>query len=651
MARNNIKTVGFFVFSLMGCQQGTLPLEKQPKIVVYSVETTSADAEPLEKGTEAIEVAPIPEAVAAPVIVDDLSPEEIGKLATALIKDRCEVCHNQVVADGGFSIVSDVSASLESGKYLVAGEPENSLTYTRLAPLGNMPPNGNFTANEAKIIAAWITSGLATARTVVVPLTNDDMVKNIRSDLEKNIAAIDRPNIRYFSLQTMNNAGATKEELNVYRQALAKTLNSVSSAPVVYKLKAIDTQELIYRVNLTSDLGIAVPAFNRMVADTYVFTQDFQDSRRDRQKILAADHAFAKTETKTNIYVVRSDWFIATALLPANYALLLNLPKTILELETSLGINFQDNIKNKKIMRSGFKDSGVSINNRMIERHATNTGRYYWISYDFAGEASTQNILTRPLSINDLKESTAQDAFRFTHDGGEVLFQLPNGFMGYYLLVAAGTAVEKGPLTIVKNKKGPEEFLQAIVNGISCLSCHAKGFLEKKDEVAGIVAASADFSNEVKAFVKEVYPPEAQFKATMEKDTKTYIDAQIAAGIDVVRDEPVTPAFINYNAKMTKSKVLAELSITSGKLDELLASEPFQSSWVGLLVEGGTLKREEFNKLFGVAINTAGTSVTFTNPILGDYLLSARCMVKEVLFLTPDCINTEPALVGVPVAP
>ena len=62
-------------------------------------------------------------------------------------------------------------------------------------------------------------------------------------------------------------------------------------------------------------------------------------------------------------------------------------------------------------------------NNRVVERHASRYGAY-WKSYDFAGNTGTQNIFTHPLD--------------FTQDGGEIIFNLPNGLQGYLIVDASG---------------------------------------------------------------------------------------------------------------------------------------------------------------------------------------------------------------------
>ena len=136
---------------------------------------------------------------------------------------------------------------------------------------------------------------------------------------------------------------------------------------------------------------------------------------------------------KCDIPSVHIDWFIATASTPPLYHELLSLPLTDRDLETRLEVDVARNITNApgvRVWRAGFNNSGVSTNNRVVERHTSRYGAY-WKSYDFAGSVGAQNILTHPLN--------------FTHDGGEVIFNLPNGLQGYYLANASGFRLDDAP--------------------------------------------------------------------------------------------------------------------------------------------------------------------------------------------------------------
>src|SRR5690606_38606847 len=71
---------------------------------------------------------------------------------------------------------------------------------------------------------------------------------------------------------------------------------------------------------------------------------------------------------------VRSDWFSFAASQGFLYNTILGIPRTRAELERQLGININDNIRRGRVVRAATVTSGVSANNRMVERHAIQDG-------------------------------------------------------------------------------------------------------------------------------------------------------------------------------------------------------------------------------------------------------------------------------------
>ena len=141
-----------------------------------------------------------------------------------------------------------------------------------------------------------------------------------------------------------------------------------------------------------------------------------------------------------------------------------------------MGINVNRNLRDApgvRVWRAGFNNSGVSNNNRMVERHAFRDGAY-WKSYDFAGNVGTQNIFNHPLD--------------FTHDGGEVIFNLPNGLQAYYLVNAIGSRLDEAPINIVSNPAASDPTVR---NGLSCFGCHTEGMKIFEDQVRSVIESNA----------------------------------------------------------------------------------------------------------------------------------------------------------------
>ena len=100
----------------------------------------------------------------------------------------------------------------------------------------------------------------------------------------------------------------------------------------------------------------------------------------------------------------------------------LSLPLTDSGLETRLGVDVDRNLRDApgvRVWRAGFNNSGVSNNNRMVERHKS-------IDTERIGRATTL------LAVLAHRTSSTYP-LNFTHDGGEVIFNLPNRLQAYYL--------------------------------------------------------------------------------------------------------------------------------------------------------------------------------------------------------------------------
>src|SRR4029077_3376393 len=78
----------------------------------------------------------------------------------------------------------------------------------------------------------------------------------------------------------------------------------------------------------------------------------------------------------------RADWFIATASRAPLYYDLLQTPQQVAELERQLPVEVLVNIQQERVARAGFNGSGISRNNRILERHDAVHGAY-WKTYDF----------------------------------------------------------------------------------------------------------------------------------------------------------------------------------------------------------------------------------------------------------------------------
>ena len=492
-----------------------------------------------------------------------------------------------------------------------------------------MPPNGDFSEEERQLIETWITDMGAYLNDRKL-MSEVDELKLIQNDLS-NLSAETQRRVRYISLRQLYNGKIANEILDSIRIGLNKALNSLSRNPNVTKAISIDAEKILYRINLDS-LNISNNRWESTIRDFYPFGKNFESDGSPLGQELASLHLSNSTQTGSQLYLLQGDWFVATALLPPVYERFLNLPSTLQQLEQSLNLSLRRNILDNKVMRSGFKDSGVSFNNRIIERHESDDGLFFWISYDFAQSQNEQSIFENPLGPRGI----GFDNEAFIQDGGEIIFQLPNGFFGYYLLNNIGNSIDKGPLNVVKQIDAPDELLTTIVNGFSCGSCHGQGLLYKNDEIRQFAINSQRFSNQAKDKIMKLYTDPNVFKAKMDEDNLKYMLAMKEVGIDMGAPDPIRSAFNFYNRKLQLSDVAIHLETSLDNVKQILTRNPFRDDWAALIA-GGSISREEFNRRVRQALSEDVKVRTF-GPTRGDIIATPECMVEDPTFFT-SCIG------------
>ena len=294
-------------------------------------------------------------------------------------------------------------------------------------------------------------------------------------------------------------------------------------------------------------------------------------------------------ETDCELPFVRADWFIATSSLPPLYHEILDLPKTDKELETRLEVNVAENLKNApgvRVWRAGFNNSGVSVNNRVVERHKSRYGAY-WKSYDFAGNIGAQNIFMHPLN--------------FTHDGGEIIFNLPNGLQAYYLSTAKGERLDAAPINIVSNAGARDPVVR---NGLSCMSCHTEGMKMFEDQVRPVIAQNRNPSND-KAQALRLYAEKSKMDALVWEDIARYRRAIETAGGVFGGSEPIQQLVKQFKGPLDATHAAAEVGLEAADFRRKIR-ENITLQNAGLLVLGvekGNVKRDAWTSQFSTVVS------------------------------------------------
>ncbi|HEY7911515.1 MAG TPA: hypothetical protein VIG62_06350 [Blastocatellia bacterium] len=499
---------------------------------------------------------------------------QLALRAREILKQRCYQCHgaNGAAKKGVFVLDRD---RLISSRVLIPGDVNSPLL--KLSESGAMPVGGpQLSAGEKGALRDWITQGAPDWQSdPALParafLSEASILAIIREDLLTSDERA-RPFLRYFSLAHLLNAGVPDQELELYRAALAKLVNSLSWHREITAPTPVDRSKTVLRIDLRD--------YNWTASTWSAIAAHYPYGVRSQESQIIAQLSGA------SLPYLRADWFAAKASAPPLYHAILNLPGTARELERQLGVDVSRNLQEEKnIARAGLRASGVSQNNRVLERHASPYGAY-WKSYDFRSNSGDQNIFNDPLRLNPA--------------GGEMIFSLPNGLQGYLLTDAHGNRIDRAPIDIVADRNNPDE--PVIENGRSCMSCHYEGMQTFKDDMRAVIRniSTARFDRD-KALA--IYIEQGSLDRLIEKDRERFEAAlrQTGGASGNAMTEPINALARRHDSDLTVAGAAAEVGMQPGEFQERLrASAHLISLGFGqLLATSGGIKRDSWEKSFG----------------------------------------------------
>jgi len=515
--------------------------------------------------------------------------QQIALDTHAIFQQFCLICHGP---DGAYkeSLLMEHNALIKDGS-VVPGNPDASELYKRLIttetakrmPLGQP----QLPAQSIDTIRNWILAGApdwaVTSTTDASFVSPSEVLNTIETHL-MSLAPFDRAFARYFTMTHLYNAGRSTQILQEYRKALYKLVNSLSWGSTVTNPHPIDPQGTIFYIDLRHYEWDRNDGWTQ-IETAYPYHISFD---APTQTALKAQLTRLQGEMKADIPSVYVDWFVAQASLPPLYHDLLSLPLTDRELETRLEIDVPQNLLTApgvRVWRAGTNNSGVSNNNRVIERHTSQHGAY-WKSYDFAGSVGTQNIFTHPLS--------------FTPDGGEVIFNLPNGLQAYYVTNASGIRLDDAPINIVSNPAASDPTVR---NGLSCFGCHTEGMKTFEDEVRAVIESNATPAYD-KAQALRLYVEQSKMDALLQEDTDRYRVALEATGGAFGGIEPISRFHEVFQGPVDVAYAAAVVGLETEAFQEKIR-ENIGLQNIGLFVldsPNGSMKRDAWASNFTAMI-------------------------------------------------
>ncbi len=514
--------------------------------------------------------------------------QDLAQQAYAIFQQNCLNCHGP---HGAFTeeIVIESAAGLVNSGAVVPGKPAiESELYKRLweaDPAKRMPLGGQLSPQAILTIGNWIQAGAPSwdVQHDVNFIPTDAMLTMMQAHLAT-LDAFDRPFARYFTITHLYNAGESPEALSAYHVALSKLVNSLSWRSDIINPHPIDTAETIFYIDLRNYEWDIRDAWTQ-IEEIYPYTIEFNVATHAGLHEKLTD---LRQEMACEVPFVHADWFLATASLPPLYHDILALPATERELERELGIDVERNLRTapgNRVWRAGTNNSGVSTNNRVVERHRSPHGAY-WKSHDFASSVDEKNIFTHPLF--------------FERDGGEVIFNLPNGLQAYYISDALGNRIDVAPTEIVSNPAASDP---AVRNGISCIGCHTEGMKEFEDEVRAVIEQTENPSYD-KAQALRLYTEKAETDRLVREDTQRYRDALEETGGVFGGIEPVHRFYEEFQDALDVAHAAAAVGLETEAFRQRISQESsLQNLGLTGLLSGGNVKRDVWTSNFAAVVS------------------------------------------------
>jgi mono/diheme cytochrome c family protein len=558
------------------------------------------------KGLPILLAAILAASVASPSALQGQEPSQLATDVQKLFGAKCGDCHKAGAPQEESPHLVDDLASLNTSDFINRDKPEDSKLYDMLLR-GKMPKTTRaektegkravpLTPDETQLVLTWIKAGAPKLAVSASPATESNgspnqsapqqpgatgtpkptaspttprplpanriivteaqMLVGALEDLLKQPAE-DRADIRYLSIHPQhNNVGElSDEDVWLARCGIRKLLNSLSTNPKIVEFEKTGPELVLHRIRLR-DLGWTPELWEKITA-SYPYVLD------------SGSLAALAAPTRCSVPMVRADWFAATASRPPLYDIILNHPTHVAELERRLGVDVAGNLAAGDAVRSGFTQSGVSKQNRLVERHDIRAyPGFYWLSYDFKHNSGRGRLADYPLGPMQARLTGGQHAFE--HDGGEIIYSLPNGLQAYLLVDGKGQKIDVGPVEVVSDRFDKTGRAQ-IFNGFSCMACHDKGMKELPLDELRSVAHSAKFGPEAQRLIEKLHPGQDRINAVVKADAQAFQKALAAADVDpAARKEPVLALVDFFENDVSLAQAAADLGMKKDDFEKTL---------------------------------------------------------------------------------
>lgn len=383
--------------------------------------------------------------------------------------------------------------------------------------------------------------------------STDDVLAILQNDLLSQDAD-DRPFTRYILLNDRFNEGLCTEDLDADRIGLFTGLQRVSLATRIQLPIAIDSNELLYRVDIRDyDWNRTITVNGTSFDDGWQamlsqnpFAVEYEGDEADEVKLRA----------QTAIPWVSAGSFLNTVSQgPLYYSLIdVNVNQSLDDFVlTGLGIDVTDNLARHEMIRAGHLINPSANEAQIIERHDIEFRQgYLW--WEYRG-----NFEFAPGQSNAIVD----DPLRLPAGASTIVYSLPNQFMAFIVS-------DQNSKIVVQGTPRFEVNADALVapTPLSVAAQHAIGFPVIVDEVRPRVEANPfNFNADDFESVQELYPNPRDFAQVQSFDFRQAERARQKVGLLTDGQEPVNLAVQTFGEALNIQRLAAELGLPSAELE------------------------------------------------------------------------------------
>lgn len=553
----------------------------------------------------------------------DDAAAKLPQQAYEILKSRCYRCHGGSAKQAGIDVLSRENLLQERGEigakfaFVVPGDAAKSQLLDAISGGADsyMPKEGSpeakaMTDAEKDLLQTWVAAGAEFPQVETRPFVSETQILKAMRDYLLKVKADDRNYVRFYTFTHLhNNPKVSDLDLRLYRAALAKAINSLTWSRDIYLPQPLaNTGDSVYVIDL-HQLGWDRNNLWGEILSHYPYGLKYDFIKDETQKQVWKD---VVQFSGADMPYLRADWFVVTATQPPLYHQLLDIPDTLMGLEQRLQFDIHQNFLHGDVQRSGYAKSGVSKQNRLLERHTSPVTPYFWISYDFLPKRARGDLSRFPLGPKF--EGNPYNNQAFDHDGGEIIWSLPNAMQAYMLVNAQGGRIDQGPVEVVFDRSAVLG-TPSIINGISCMYCHRDGMItEFRDELR----EADSLGGPAREFLLEVYPPHDDMQSMTHRDQEHFLRALdrvmgpfLKFGDDAGKPigefpEPVGKVAEMYSQDLTPQELALELNLEKVDLlqAKIEANRELLRFGLGVMIQNppGTLKREKWETRDGTSL-------------------------------------------------